>query len=187
MGQNRKIYTGSGDRGMTSLASGGRVDKDDIIIEANGTLDELNSCLGCLLSLEIPSEENLLLCRIQNVLFEMGAVIAYAGEKYDGKMFADEAVCLEKAIDSMQAEIPMPHGFVLPGGSYRASMGHLSRTVCRRAERRLCSLVKHGFLFQELLVYLNRLSDFLFLLSLKLNFLDGMKENLWHKRCGFEK
>lgn len=179
-----KIYTRTGDRGMTSMCGGKRVRKDDVQIELYGELDELNACLGCLLTQNIPSSERALLSEVQNTLFEIGVLFSptVKAEHYL-RSLSENVVRLEQAIDHIQDEIPMPGGFVLPGGCPSAAWAHLVRTVCRRVERTIWRLPHAETLPLELLSFINRLSDYLYALSLKLNFTEGKREILWQKRC----
>lgn len=186
MGMKRevKIYTRTGDQGMTSICGGKRVRKDDVQIELYGGLDELNACIGYLLTQDIPIPERALLGEVQNTLFEIGVLFSpIVKTDYDLKSLSNDIVRLEQAIDIIQDETPMPKGFVLPGGCPSASWAHVARTVCRRVERTVWRLPYAETLPSELLSFINRLSDYLYALSLKLNFTEGKQEILWQKRC----
>lgn len=183
-----KIYTRSGDAGMTSTVGGVRVRKSDSRIEVYGTLDELNACIGYLLAQDVPESDVWLLNEAQSLLFELGGALFADGKSIlECAHFEKGVLNLERAIDLIQQEVPRPGGFVLPGGTSSAAWGHVTRTVCRRAERLLCDLLHDGHVAPTCYSYINRLSDYLFALSLKLNYLAAKKENLWQKRCGFEK
>lgn len=183
-----KIYTRTGDAGMTSTVSGERVKKSDFLIEVYGALDELNACIGCLLTQKIPETDVSLLKEAQNLLFELGGILFADGERVSECSFFKKGLKeLEHAIDTIQQDFPRPGGFVLPGGTVSAAWGHMARATCRRTERLLCRLLDEGGIVPECFSYINRLSDYLFVLSLKLNYIAGKKENLWQKRCGFEK
>lgn len=179
-----KIYTKTGDSGKTSLSGAVRVDKDDVRIEVCGCLDELNAVLGCLLVQEIPSEERRVLAQAQNLLFELGALVVSDFAMWrNPEMIVAATTELEKSMDIIQTQVKMPEGFVLPGGTWAAALSHLARTVCRRTERQLCRLSKEKSVPEEVAAYINRFSDYLFVLSLKMNFISGRQENLWQKRC----
>lgn len=184
MKKEMKVYTRAGDHGMTSICGGKQVRKDDVQIELYGELDELNACLGCLLIQNIPLSERALLSEVQNTLFEIGVLFSSAVKtECDLRSLSENVIRLEVAIDHIQDEIPMPGGFVLPGGCPSAAWAHLARTVCRRVERTIWRLPHAETLPSELFSFINRLSDYLFALSLKLNFTEGKKEILWQKRC----
>ena len=186
--RKNSIYTRTGDQGQTSLVNGHRVGKDHELIEIYGGLDELNACLGCVLSQNIPDAEKKILVDIQNFLFEVGTLVSFPKISNEQREYiAFQVSGLEAYIDRVQQEITMPQGFVLPGGCCSAALCHWSRTACRRVERLLYSQVKKQTGPSEVLIYINRLSDFLFVLALKLNFIEGREENLWQKRCGFGK
>lgn len=179
-----KIYTKTGDCGKTSLSGAVRVDKDDMHIEVCGSLDELNAVLGCLLAQDVPPDERKVLVQAQNLLFELGAlVVSDFAMQQNLATFAAATLELESSMDIMQNQVEMPGGFILPGGTWPAALSHLARTVCRRAERQLCRLSKEQVVPGEAMAYINRLSDYLFMLSLKINFISGQQENLWQKRC----
>lgn len=183
-----KIYTRGGDRGKTSLVNGDRVAKADRRIEACGELDELNAHLGLLLTFSLSDEDRALLCDAQNRLFDFGVYVASVPKRicefYELGHSIEE---LEQAIDIIQQQTVMPQGFILPGGVPAAAQCHVCRTVCRRVERRLCALQDVSLYESGLLPYMNRLSDYLYVLSLKINFKSRYMENLWQKRCRFEK
>ena len=179
-----KIYTKTGDGGMTSLVGGKRVRKDCARLEAYGTVDELNSHLGLLLvSLADETAKNSVM-ECQNVLFSVGAVLATEAE--EGRPMAqavrlEDIAVLEKQMDEWNASLPGWRGFVLPGGVESAARAQVCRTVCRRAERRILALAQETEVPQEVMQYMNRLSDFLFVLALRENFLAGRDEIIWQK------
>lgn len=173
-----KIYTKTGDRGETSLLSGGRVSKDHPRVEAYGTLDELNSILGLLLCEPLPDQAARELMTVQRTLFDIGSILADP----DGKLTRDEATWrtepLERWIDAMDADLAPLDEFVLPGGSRGAALAHVARVVCRRAERRVLA-IGDAYVATGLLAYLNRLSDGLFVLARWLNAQLGVEEVRW--------
>lgn len=163
-----KIYTKTGDAGTTSLLGGQRVAKHELRIEAYGSVDELNAHLG-LLRDECSNFQDVqdLLISVQNHLFAMGSHLATEGEvKFELPGLSLEWIKdLEKAMDAMDAELPPLRNFILPGGHPAVSQAHICRTVCRRAERRTTALATEAQLPEEILPFLNRLSDYLFVLS----------------------
>jgi cob(I)alamin adenosyltransferase len=180
-----KIYTKTGDEGMTSLVGGSRVRKDCARLEAYGTVDELNSCLGLLLVAVQDEHEREVLVECQNVLFCMGAVLATEDDAVRGTLQSVEQQdieAIERAVDEWQKVLPAWKGFVLPGGVEAAARAQVCRTVCRRTERRVLALAAEANVPSEVLKYLNRLSDLLFVLALRENFLAGKSEIFWQKR-----
>lgn len=180
-----KIYTRTGDEGETSLVGGKRVRKDCARLEAYGTVDELNSHLGLLCaSLDDETARNSI-CECQNVLFVVGALLASedggAGHAMP-EVSQDDVLALERQMDEWNAVLPGWRGFVLPGGVESAARAQVCRAVCRRAERRILALASEAHVSAEVLRYVNRLSDFLFVLALHENFLAGRDEILWQKR-----
>lgn len=171
-----KLYTKTGDRGETSLFSGGRVGKNHPRIEAYGTVDELNSVLGLLLTTPLPDSAEQQLRTIQSSLFAIGSALA----DVDGKLEEDESAWatlpVEEWIDAMDSELDELRAFILPGGSQGAALAHLARTVCRRAERRVLAIdgIHHG-----IVPYLNRLSDAFFVLARALNARLGIADPEW--------
>lgn len=174
-----KIYTRAGDRGETSLLRGGKVRKDDPYIEAYGTIDELNSSLGLARSVWIGGLIDGELEQIQRDLFEIGALLAATGAdpRFSGvsKGRIDQ---LEAQIDRMDAELDPLTAFILPGGSLEAAQLHMSRTICRRAERRVVKL-KQTPEIATTVAYLNRLSDYLFVAARYANRSRGTADTLW--------
>ncbi len=182
------VYTRRGDKGTTDLVGGVRIAKNDIRLEAYGTIDELSSHLGLLVALlgEADTERSLLL-RIQSNLFNIGTHLAtdqsqtplYASAKLpDG-----ETELLEQRIDQLNALLPEPQGFILPGGTVAAAQCHVCRTVCRRAERNIDALAEKAKVGDDVMKYVNRLSDYLFVLAKIINFNTGQKEIIWQNAC----
>ena len=178
-----RIYTGGGDAGETSLGDGARVSKDDARIEAFGTVDELNSILGLVLSAGGPPEITAPLVRIQNELFDLGADLAVPESEENGKSrlraSPEQAKALEAECDALNESLASLTSFVLPGGSELASRLHHARTVCRRAERRIVTLAARADVNPAVVVYVNRLSDLLFIMARVANEAAGRAEPLW--------
>ncbi|MBR4048767.1 MAG: cob(I)yrinic acid a,c-diamide adenosyltransferase [Bacteroides sp.] len=180
-----KIYTRTGDKGKTSLIGGKRVSKTHQRLEAYGTIDELNAHIGLLLA-QLPADESerTTLLQVQNILFVVGAQLATPPEVTGTLAVSAEMLStLEEAIDRIEAALPSLKAFVLPGGTQAASQCHVCRTVCRRAERRVLALASRATIPSELTSYLNRLSDYLFVLSRKINNEQGMQEIFWQNPC----
>jgi cob(I)alamin adenosyltransferase len=174
-----KIYTRTGDDGTTGLADGQRVAKHDVRVEASGAVDETNSLLGLLLTEPALSDEIAdSLRRVQNELFEIGAELSLPGYR---KIAPEHVRRLELELDALNAELPPLEEFVLPGGNRAAALCHVARTVCRRAERNACAASTRLELNPELLRYLNRLSDLLFVMARRLAREGGSEEVLWHR------
>lgn len=176
-----KIYTKTGDKGTTGLYGGGRLNKDDARIEAYGTVDELNSVVGLVRSSPNAGEHDDLLEMVQIELFNIGSHLAYdpASDLPLPELNKGLVDRLEKAMDKMNDALPKLKSFVLPGGSLSSSHAHLARTVCRRAERRVVSLSRAAELDKGIIVFLNRLSDYFFLLARYLLNAEGKKDVLW--------
>lgn len=180
-----KIYTKTGDQGQTGLGTGDRVWKDDLLLEAYGTVDELNSVLGLVRSEKISRELQESLHRIQGELFQIGADLAYPESRNKGKSLpitrvsATLSAPLEKEIDVAEETLPPLRQFILPGGSKSASLLHLARTICRRAERGAAGLFKEGHCNPAIVVYLNRLADWLFVMARRVNQLEGVEDIPW--------
>jgi cob(I)alamin adenosyltransferase len=172
-----KISTRTGDDGSTGLANGTRVAKDSARITAIGNVDELNSHLGVLLAEPLPEEVRKELLRIQNDLFDLGAVLAAPGAPFDKARL----VGLDGAITHHNADLPPLKEFILPGGSRAAALCHVARSVARRAERDYFHLMQNETVQQEGLHYLNRLSDLLFVLCRVLNREAGQEETQWQR------
>ena len=177
-----KIYTKTGDQGKTSLFGGSRVNKDHIRIEAYGSVDELNSWIGVLRS-HVETEDQEILIQIQNNLFNIGSILATEKETaYPIPMIDDEHISnLESWMDKNNDNLPDLKNFVLPGGHESVGFAHVCRTVCRRSERRVISLTESSEIPANLVIYLNRLSDFLFVLARKLTFSNRVEEVVWTK------
>jgi cob(I)alamin adenosyltransferase len=166
------IYTRDGDRGETDLSDGSRVAKDAARLEVCGTLDELNSWLGLVRCEPLPDEYASLLEQIQHQLFDVGAELA-AGQAAIGR---EDVEALEQAIDRFDAKLAPLQAFILPAGVHAAAAFHLARTVCRRAERRLVALGRSEPVSPELLSYVNRLGDLLFVLARGVNAWSGVTD-----------
>lgn len=175
------IYTKTGDKGETSLANGQRVSKANARIEAYGAVDELNSWLGLLRSKPTPApsmgggELDAQLSWIQNKLFNLGAALSLAPSEW---VCEADVKQLEAWIDALQAIVPKQHAFILPAGGKRVCRCHICRTVCRRAERRMIEL---GECNEAELQFINRLSDYLFVLARYIAFLNDEEEETWQK------
>lgn len=180
-----KIYTKTGDKGQTSLIGGTRVAKYHQRIEAYGTVDELNSYIGLIMCQNIASHYQQLLKEIQDRLFTIGASLAADPEKSKMKipdLHNEDIILLEKEMDEMNEVLPALKHFVLPGGNTLVSYCHIARCVCRRAERLTVALAETSFVDEKVTIYLNRLSDYLFVLARKLNMDFNEEENIWIPR-----
>lgn len=179
-----KIYTKTGDDGTTGLFGGARLPKDHIRIEAYGTVDELNAVIGLLMSGTTEPQVLELLQTIQSRLFTVGSNLASdpAKDMITPDLLDEDVQLIERAIDKMQEELPPLRHFILPGGSMAISSAHLARTICRRAERRVVSLAHISEVEHIILLYLNRLSDFFFVLSRWLGAKEGVEEVKWLPR-----
>jgi cob(I)alamin adenosyltransferase len=173
-----KIVTRTGDDGTTGLADGSRVAKDTLRIETIGAVDELNSSIGLLLTENLPGKIQSCLADVQHDLFDLGGELSIPGHPV---MTGAHALRLETLLDDFNAALPPLKDFILPGGSRAASLAHVGRTVCRRAERRLVTLSHQEKVSPFLLQYLNRLSDLLFVLSRTLNRHAGLGDILWQQ------
>jgi cob(I)alamin adenosyltransferase len=175
-----RIYTRGGDAGQTSLGDGSRVSKLDLRIAAYGTTDELNSIVGTVLAADCPRELDASLRRIQNELFDVGADLCVP-IAVEGRLRVEQAMVdgLEAECDRFNESLPELKSFVLPGGTPAAAGLHVARTVCRRAERETLMAAREHELNPLVAVYLNRLSDLLFILARVANALAGADEPLW--------
>lgn len=177
-----KIYTKKGDTGKTSLLGGTRVSKAHLRIEAYGTIDELNAFLALMGDQEVAVKFVSLIRTVQNNLFTIGSILASDPEKSNFQLpeikDADLAL-LEKSIDKMEEELEPLKNFVLPGGHQANSLAHVARTICRRAERRVVELNDHAPVDLMIIRYLNRLSDWLFVLSRYFSHITQTPEVLW--------
>ncbi len=173
-----KIYTRTGDSGTTGLGDGSRVEKDSLRVEAYGTVDELNSHIGIVLALGVPPDVHKQLADIQHDLFDLGGELCLPGNK----TIVDQHIeLLESALDQFNTELPPLKEFILPGGNQIAAACHVARTVCRRAERIAVSLSRIENINPQIVKYLNRLSDFLFVLCRLLARQNGGHEVLWER------
>jgi len=180
-----KIYTKKGDSGQTSLIGGTRVPKHHVRVEAYGTADELNVCIGMICDHPLDAETLALLRSIQDRLFTLGA--ALASDPLRSKMAIpdlkqEDVSLLEQAIDRMETSLPPLTNFILPGGHQAVSACHLARVVCRRTERIVTHLAEVDTVEPIILIYLNRLSDFLFVLARKICLDMGVAEITWTPR-----
>lgn len=180
-----KVYTKTGDEGMTSLVGGVRVRKTNPRIEAYGTVDELSAQLGLLASFMKDGDDKNMVISIQRKLFTVCSYLATdtTQTKLAPSYTIDpqEVTVLEEEIDHLNGSLPRQTSFIIPGGSHEAALAHVCRTVCRRAERRIFFLGETTKLDGNVLQYINRLSDYLFMLARKLNFNDGVREKIWKK------
>tara|TARA_R110001583_G_scaffold44818_4_gene141828 strand:- start:7598 stop:8173 length:576 start_codon:yes stop_codon:yes gene_type:complete len=184
-----KIYTKTGDKGKTSLFGGTRVPKHHIRIEAYGTVDELNSYIGLIRDQKIEAHSIEILLKIQNELFTLGAMLATPPEKEVlkngterlniNKINKDSIAILENEMDQMNETLPPMTHFVLPGGHTTVSFCHIARCICRRAERICTQLNDESTLDPQIIMYLNRLSDYLFVLARKLTIDNQAQEIPW--------
>lgn len=178
-----KIYTKTGDLGETSLLGGARVPKDHLRVAAYGDVDETNAALGAVRAIALPRLETLLFA-IQKDLFAIGAQLAdpthkVASKRAKAAVTAAHVRRLERAIDAREAKLPPLRCFVLPGGAPAAAFLHQARTVCRRAERSVVTLAREADVDPRIIVYLNRLSDLLFVLARFENHRAGIAEDRW--------
>lgn len=180
-----KIYTKTGDKGHTSLIGGKRIPKNHIRIEAYGTVDELNSYIGLIRDQTSSISDNLILKEIQDRLFTIGAVLAADPEKVNQKLpdlLNSDIEVLETEIDKINDYLPALKHFILPGGDVLISHCHIARCVCRRAERAVVRLAADSMVDEKVIIYLNRLSDYFFILSRKIAFELKIVENIWIPR-----
>jgi cob(I)alamin adenosyltransferase len=180
-----KIYTKTGDKGTTSLFGGKRVSKADLRIDTYGTIDELNSWMGLVRDLDVNQKRQQVLTEIQDRLFTIGSILATEPGNTKVKipsLHESDIHFLEKQIDEMDAILPAMRFFVLPGGHSSVSQCHISRTVCRRAERLVIALNEIEPVDILVIQYLNRLSDYLFMLSRMIAHELQAPETPWHPR-----
>lgn len=171
-----KIYTKTGDEGTTGLGDGTRVPKTSRRVVAYGTTDELNSVVGMVIALELPGNINDLLTEIQHHLFDLGGELCIPGHVALEEIHVS---WLENQLDALNEDLPALKNFILPGGSQAAATCHLARTVCRRAERCVIELGEEESIPPQSIVYLNRLSDLLFVVARVLARLNGGTEVMW--------
>ncbi|MEZ4884532.1 MAG: cob(I)yrinic acid a,c-diamide adenosyltransferase [Chitinophagales bacterium] len=177
-----KIYTKTGDDGTTMLFGGGRVPKHHLRIEAYGTVDELNSYIGLVRDQAISEHHRQILKQIQDALFTIGANLATNPEKNKVKtpdITEEDIALLEREMDAMDEVLPALKNFILPGGHTTVSFCHLARCVCRRSERLCVALAEQSPVAAILVQYLNRLSDYLFVLARKIGAELGAEEIVW--------
>jgi cob(I)alamin adenosyltransferase len=183
MEKDFKIYTKTGDDGTTGLVGGNRVKKYDPRLEAYGTVDELNACVGVVRSYDIPLDIKEILIKIQNKLFNIGSRLASdeKGDAFTVQLIikTEDIEVLEKAIDRFEEGLPELRKFILPGGELSVAQSHMARTICRRAERRIVEFSEQTAVQPEIVKYMNRLSDFFFVLARKLADLNGIEETHW--------
>ncbi|GAA3984439.1 cob(I)yrinic acid a,c-diamide adenosyltransferase [Mucilaginibacter dorajii] len=180
-----KIYTKTGDKGLTSLIGGTRVPKYHLRIESYGTVDELNSYIGLIRDQDISVHDKDILKQIQDRLFTIGSSLAADPEK--SKMILPDlqmadVELLEQEMDSMNEQLPGLRHFILPGGSNTISFCHIARCICRRAERITVQLASESIVDEKVNIYLNRLSDYLFTLGRKIANETNVPENQWVPR-----
>jgi cob(I)alamin adenosyltransferase len=178
-----KIYTRTGDQGMTALQGGQRVAKSSQRIVVLGTLDELNASLGVVRAAHLPAEMETIVIRIQNQLFQLGAELANGalGRSQVEPIGSPEVSFLEVTIDNVQDRLPPLKAFILPGGTTAAAQMHLARSVCRRAERELVLLAEQTSIRPTILEYVNRIGDLLFVLARLVNWEADRPETEWEK------
>lgn len=182
-----KIYTKTGDTGTTSLVGGTRVPKTHVRLEAYGTIDELSSNLGLLVTYLTESEDKTTLLHIQHKLFTLGAYLAtdtnQTALRLEAQIDTTDITEMEQQIDTITASLPELKAFILPGGGRAAAICHVCRTICRRAERAILAIQQEHTVDTLVTTYINRLSDYLFILARKLNSLDNIPEICWQKSC----
>ena len=179
-----KIYTKKGDEGNTQLLGGSMVKKNHIKLECYGTIDELNAFIGNIYDQKISEFQKEILLKIQNQLFNLGSCIAFDGKKESIKLpnvTEQNIEMLEKAIDKMDASLPILKNFILPSGLSTVSKCHIARTICRRAERNLVALGEEEKINPLHLKYLNRLSDYLFVLARFILMENDISATEWEK------
>ncbi|HWP08039.1 MAG TPA: cob(I)yrinic acid a,c-diamide adenosyltransferase [Polyangiaceae bacterium] len=182
-----KIYTRTGDSGLTGLFGGGRIAKDAPAVEAYGSVDELNAGLGVARATLGPGRLDALLAEIQTDLFTLGAELGCAPGQHDklrlALVSAEDTARLERHIDEAEANLAPLRTFILPGGTPGAATLHLARTLCRRAERRVLAARHEGSVRDEVVHYLNRLSDLLFVLARRANAEAGVEDVPWQPKA----
>lgn len=171
-----KIYTRTGDDGDTGLADGNRIDKDSLRIDAIGDVDELNSSIGVLIASGISDDINGYLLNIQHRLFDIGGELATPGSS---TVQSEHVIRLEELIETYNEELPPLKEFILPGGNLQGALCHLTRSVCRRVERNLLKLSREEYVNPITVMYMNRLSDLLFVFARELILKKGDKETYW--------
>ena len=175
-----RIYTGTGDEGTTGLTDGTRVTKDDLRVQAMGSVDELNSAIGVVLTETIPDDIRAQLTPIQHRLFDAGGELSMPGTAMLQRQDVED---LEAALDELNADLPPLENFIMPGGTRAAAHAHMARAICRRAERDTVALHRHGpAINSHTLHFLNRLSDLLFVVCRRLARINGGEEVQWAPR-----
>ena len=180
-----KIYTKTGDKGYTSLIGGTRVPKHHLRIESYGTVDELNSYIGLIRDQQISDHDKDILKQIQDRLFTVGSSLAADPEKSKmviPDLHPEDITLLENEMDRMNKTLPQLKHFILPGGSNTISYCHMARCVCRRAERLCVHLAEESAVNEQVIIYLNRLSDYLFTLARMVGHVNKVPENQWIPR-----
>jgi len=171
-----KIYTRTGDDGTTGLGDGSRIRKDSLRVEAFGTIDELNSAIGVLIATQPHKDIVELLVDVQHRLFDLGGELCIPGTS---AISAEHVAAVEQALDHYNATLPPLKDFILPGGTPAGAACHMARAICRRAERRICTLAAAESVNSEAVHFVNRLSDLLFVLARAINTTGGDHETLW--------
>ena len=181
------IYTRTGDKGKTSLVGGARVKKTHVRLEAYGTVDELNSQLGLLYTYLTEEGDKKLILWVQHKLFSVGSYLATdqsnTALRIESQIADEDIHRLENAIDEADALLPPLKAFVIPGGSRGSAVCQVCRTVCRRAERRILTMAEEHEVTENVSAFINRLSDYLFVLARKMNLLAETDEIYWDKSC----
>ena len=181
------IYTRTGDKGTTALVGGTRVPKTHARLEAYGTIDELDTHLGLLLTYLTEAEDKELVLWVQHKMFTIGSYLAtdqtLTELRIESQIHDSDIERLEKAIDVIDHQLPPLKAFVIPGGSRESAVCQVCRTVCRRAERRILTLAEECVVEDRVTAFINRLSDYLFVLARKLNILSQTDEIYWDKSC----
>jgi cob(I)alamin adenosyltransferase len=182
------VYTHTGDKGTTGLIGGTRIAKSDKQLEAYGSVDELNSFIGLLYTYLTNEHDKAVLLTMQHKLFQVGSCLATDYSKVSPakvrKITAANVKSVEDEIDAINSQLPNPKAFIIPGGCRAAATAHVCRTVCRRAERHICAFQDENHqVDQELMEYMNRLSDYFFVLSRKVNLENKTDEILWDNTC----
>ena len=181
------IYTRTGDKGKTSLVGGARVSKTHVRLEAYGTVDELNAQLGLLYTYLTAEDDRKIILWVQHKLFSVGSYLATDQTNTELRIesqIGDEDIrSLDNAIDEADAQLPPLKAFIIPGGSRGSAVCHVCRTVCRRAERRILAMAEEHEVTENVSAFVNRLSDYLFVLGRKMNLLAETDEIYWDKSC----
>lgn len=181
-----KVYTKTGDKGTTSLLGGQKVSKDNIRLEAYGTIDELNSFIGMLINFKIDDYEKNLVSFIQNRLFDIGSELSAVKENAEypipelRKIQKSDITLLEQSIDMFSANLPELKQFIIPAGSEYISYCNICRTICRRAERRIISIEDKQEKYKNVIIFINRLSDLLFVMGRKYAKDNNVEEIMWN-------